>query len=139
MAATSSSRSTSEIADLVRDFNGQLRLARASELASHGLLLESERILCQIGVSQASAAELDLLARIHVRQGRFEDARKRWEQALTRDEGSRASFEECLRELEAVSIHQMKIRMITWWVTMILLVASLALGVWTLIRLAIQN
>jgi hypothetical protein len=139
MATTSSSRNTTEMAELIRDFNRKLRLARASELASHGLLLESERILCEIGVSQVSGAELDLLARIHVRQGRFEDARKRWEQALARDEGSRAKFEECLRELEVFSIHKMKIRVITWWVTIILLMASLALGTWTLIRLAIQN
>ncbi len=137
--ADSPLRAPSDLRQVLREFDERLRLARASELASLHHCQKAEEVLCAGGVSKASAAELDLLARIHVRQGRFEDARKRWEQAVARDEGSRAKFEECLRVLEDFSLTQMKRRVIEWWLTLALLAVSLGLGIWILIRLAVQG
>ncbi len=114
-------------------FNEQLRLARASELALLGHLERAEGVLCQGGISRASAAELDLLARIHVRQGRFEDARQRWLKALERDAADRAVIQSCLTELETYSVRFMKRRIIEWYATLVLLVLTLFLGVYVLV------
>ena len=92
-------RDNTKLGSLLREFDERLRLARATELASCNRLLEAEAMLCQEGVSQATAAELDLLARIHIQQGCFKEARRRWERAISLDEGSREKFEECLRVL----------------------------------------
>ncbi len=125
---------TKEVDRVVREFDERLRLARASELASCNRLLEAEALLCPKGVGAASAAELDLLARINVRQCRFAEARKRWEQAIAREESRRGEFEQCLRVLEAYSAQSLKRRLIEWWVTLTLLVISLGIGIWNLIR-----
>lgn len=132
--ATSFQRTPNDLRQVLREFDERLRLARASELALLNHLQRAEEVLCAGGISKASSAELDLLARIHVRQGRFEDARKRWEKAIDRDEGSRSKFEECLQELEAFSAKQMKRRLIEWRVSLALLSFSLLIGVWILIR-----
>lgn len=125
---------TKEVDRVVREFDERLRLARASELASCNRLLEAEALLCPKGVGAASAAELDLLARINVRQCRFAEARKRWEQAIAREESRRGEFEQCLRVLEAYSAQSLKRHLIEWWVTLTLLVISLGIGIWNLIR-----
>jgi tetratricopeptide (TPR) repeat protein len=132
--ATSFQRTPNDHRLALREFDVRLRLARASELALLNHLNRAEQVLCEMGISKASAEELDLLARIHVRQGRFEDARKRWEKAIDRDEGNRSKFEECLRELEDFSVKQMKRRLIEWRVSLALLSFSLLIGIWILIR-----
>ena len=48
-----------------------IRLARATELVQSGRLLEAEAVLVQNGELPHNASELDLLARIAARQGRF--------------------------------------------------------------------
>jgi tetratricopeptide (TPR) repeat protein len=60
----------------------QIRLARATELAQSGRLLEAEAILTDNGKLPDNAGELDLLARIAARQGRFDEARRCWNAAI---------------------------------------------------------
>jgi hypothetical protein len=85
-----------ELRRLAKQFDDRTKLARASELARDGRLLEAEGMLYQ-GPPQ-SVDELDLLARIHVRQGRFEDARRRWKDAAKLD-GSH-THDECIELLD---------------------------------------
>lgn len=122
-----------EVNRLVEEFDERLRLARASELASGNRLLEAEAVLCPKGTGAAGASELDMLARIHVRQYRFADARKRWEQAASHDETRRAEFEECLRVLDDYRARLTKRRLIEWRVSVALFVASLVLFIWSLL------
>ena len=85
-----------ELRRLAKQFDDRTKLARASELALDGRLLEAEGLLYQ-GPPQ-SVDELDLLARIHIRQGRFEDARRRWKDAAKLD-GSH-THDECIELLD---------------------------------------
>jgi hypothetical protein len=84
----------SDLRRLAKQFDDRTKLARASELARDGRLLEAEGLLCQGKGLPESVEELDLLARIHVKQGRFDDARRRWRDAGKLD-GS-PSHDECI-------------------------------------------
>ena len=96
------SKSTDEhrigLRETVESFDTRLRLARASELAIAGRFIEAESLLLpQRG--EVSAAELDLLARINVRQGNVEKAHNCWLRAI--EQGSeRANYEECIEVLK---------------------------------------
>jgi hypothetical protein len=79
-------------------FDNRMKLARASELARDGRLLEAEGVLCQGKGIPQTVTELDLLARIHVQQGRFEDAKRRWRDAAKLD-GSH-THDECIEVLD---------------------------------------
>jgi len=76
----------------------QIRLARATELAQSGRLLEAEAVLAQNGELPRSARELDLLARIAARQGRFDEARRRWNAAIQTEPGNEI-YRQCLEHL----------------------------------------
>ncbi len=85
--------------NLTKRFDERLRLARASELAAYGHLLAAETLLCPGSHLPTVAEELDLLARIHVHQGRFNEARRRWHDAVKT--GVRADeYEECIKVLD---------------------------------------
>ena len=127
-------RGNQEVVRLVRQFDERLRLARAAELASCNRLLEAEALLCPEGVALASAAELDVLARINVKQCRFADAKKRWEQAISRSEDRRAKFEQCLKALDTYSVQWLKRRTIMWWVTLAVLTVWLIVSIWVFVR-----
>ena len=88
----------SELRWLGKQFDDRVKLARASELARDGRLLEAEGVLCQGKGLPQTVDELDLLARIHVQQGRFEDARRRWRDAAKLD-GSH-THDECIEVLD---------------------------------------
>jgi hypothetical protein len=122
-----------EISRLVLKFDEQLRIFRASELAACNRLLEAAALLCPAGRNASSAAELDMLARINVRQGRFAEARKYWEQAITCDNGKKGEYVQCLKVLEVFSAQYYKQRVIHWWIALGLLTLSLAISIWTLI------
>ncbi len=77
---------------------GQIRLARAAELAQSGRFLEAEAALIHNGQLPQSAPELDLLARIAARQGRFDEARQRWNVALQMDPGNE-TYRQCIEHL----------------------------------------
>ena len=76
----------------------QIRLARATELAQSGRLLEAEALLAQNGELPHHAGELDLLARIAARQGRFHEARRRWNAAIQIEPGAEI-YRQCLGRL----------------------------------------
>jgi len=59
-------------------FDRKIQLARASELALSGRLLEAEALLISKEQLPDTWEELDLLARIRVREGKFTDALKLW-------------------------------------------------------------
>ena len=61
--------------------------------------LEAEEVLCPGMRIPGSAEELDLLARIQVRQGKVEKARKYWRHAAEMSM-ERAHYEECIQVLE---------------------------------------
>jgi len=76
----------------------QIRLARATELAQSGRLLEAEAVLARNAELSHNASELDLLARIAARQGRFEEARRRWNAAIQIGPGNEI-YRQCLENL----------------------------------------
>lgn len=105
----------------------QIRLARATELAQSGRLLEAEAVLVQNGRLPHNASELDLLARIAARQGRFHEARRRWEAALQIEPGNEI-YRQCLEHLTPAR------RIFRWIVNS--QATLLNLLVWTTIALA---
>ena len=88
-----------DLLHLVERFEDRLRLARATELASCNRFLEAEALLCPGGRQPGSGDEFDLLARMHVQQGRFDLAKKLWSEAARMGE-RRDEFQECLRVLD---------------------------------------
>lgn len=82
----------------LQDCFAQIRLARATEFAQSGRLLEAEAVLAQNGELPRNANELDLLARIAARQGRFDEARRRWNAAL-QIEPENEIYRQCLEHL----------------------------------------
>jgi hypothetical protein len=121
-----------EVQQLAKRFDDRLRLARASELASWGHLLEAESLLCPGRHLPMSADELDLLARIHVKQGRFDQAKRRWEDAAKIGD-RRAEFEECLKVLDDWLVFRK--RTWIWRIRLAMCAVALLLSVWILVRL----
>jgi tetratricopeptide (TPR) repeat protein len=76
----------------------QIRLARATELAQSGRYLEAEAVLVRNGGLPDNPHELDLLARIAARQGRFDEARQYWNAALLKEPGNEI-YRECMEHL----------------------------------------
>jgi len=82
----------------IDEYVDQVRFARAAQLAQSEKYLEAEGILCANGHLPESPRELDLLARIAVRQGRSAQARRLWEAALSRAPQNEI-YQECLARL----------------------------------------
>jgi tetratricopeptide (TPR) repeat protein len=82
----------------LQDSFDQIRLARATELAQSGRLLEAEAVLARNGELPPKAKELDLLARIAARQGHFDEARRRWNAAIKIEPGNEM-YRRCLENL----------------------------------------
>ena len=109
----------------------QIRLARATELAQSGRLLEAEAMLAQNGELPRNASELDLLARIAARQGRFNEARRRWNAAMQIEPGN-AIYRQCIEHLTParrivtlIAHHQDTLLNILVWTTIAFAVAVL--------------
>lgn len=83
----------------VERFERRLRVARASDLAISGRSLEAAALLESEGRVPTSWAELDLLARIRVREGKLADAFKLWTQGAALDPQERRA-RICLASLE---------------------------------------
>ena len=121
-----------ELQRIVQQFESRMLLARAAELASAGRLLEAQVLLCPNEATPKSADELDLLARIYVKQGHNDLAKRRWQEALESGE-RRTEFEECLKALDdyqeqILSRHKMMLRGIelSLWVIALLFFLWLA-------------
>ena len=121
-----------EVQRLTTRFEDRLRLSRASELASWGRLLEAEALICPGRHQPMSADELDLLARIHVKQGQFDQARRRWEDAAKVGD-RRDEFEECLKVLEDWLAFRKC--MWIWRGQLAMCTVALLLTIWILVRL----
>ncbi|WP_395745396.1 hypothetical protein [Prosthecobacter sp.] len=123
-----------EVTRLVRQFDERLRLARATELASCNRLLEAESLLCPGGAAAASVAELDLLARVHVKQGRFDAAKRRWEEAASRSTERAAEMERCLKALDAYAVQHYRRRLVIWWTSLLLLTLWLVISFYVILK-----
>jgi predicted Zn-dependent protease len=109
----------------------QIRLARATELAQSGRLLEAESVLIQNGELPGSTSELDLLARIAARQGRFDEARRRWKAAMQL-EPQNDVYRHCIENLtparrivRLIAHHQDTLLNVLVWTTIAFAVAAL--------------
>jgi hypothetical protein len=71
------------LARIIGRFDHRMGLARASELALSGRLLEAETLLLSKERFPNTWEELDLLARIRVRQGKLADALRLWGRGAT--------------------------------------------------------
>jgi hypothetical protein len=88
----------SSVYSLAAAFAEQIRLARASELAFNDRLLAAEALLCPQGIMPKGCEELDLLARILVRQRRYSEAYRAWVKAF-KTTGEKERLRLCLRVL----------------------------------------
>ena len=87
------------LSEAIDRFDRKIRLARASELALSDRLLEAEALLTSEERFPVTWDELDLLARIRVREGKFADALKLWNRGAsmpTRSSGAHA----CIASLQ---------------------------------------
>lgn len=123
-----------EMQRLTKRFDDRLRLSRASEMAMLGRLLEAEAILCPGRHLPMSADELDLLARMYVKQGHYVLARKRWQDAIIIGE-RRIEFEECIRVLDLWLEHRQQLWI--WRIRLCMYLVAILLAFWLLIRLGL--
>jgi hypothetical protein len=89
------------------------------------LLVEEHQIAC-------SAAELDLLARIAAREGRFHKARQRWEAALHL-EPDNETFRACLRGLTVARRFRLWLRNLLNVLFGLLVLSALVVGIGALL------
>ena len=79
-----------------------------------------------------SADELDLMARIHLKQGQFDLAKRRWEDGLKLVD-RRVEFEKCLKVLEEWLVFRKQTWI--WRIRLAMCAVALLLTVWIFIRL----
>jgi hypothetical protein len=82
----------------VDDLFDQFRLAHAVELAAHGKTREADAVLRSNGLRSLGPGELDLLARIAVKENCFGEARSLWIEAVRLAPDNRI-YMECLETL----------------------------------------
>ncbi|MDD5200533.1 MAG: hypothetical protein PHC88_12110 [Terrimicrobiaceae bacterium] len=127
-----------DLREIVAVFESRMRLARASEHAVAGRLLEAEALLALPGKQPDTWDEIDLLARIRVRQGKFTEAMQLWKQSLAfpgHDEVVAARVE----SLNTYAIWQLEKRRKMWLALAIawaVIIAS-TLG-WLVVRLIVH-
>lgn len=109
------------------EYVDQVRFARAAQLAHSGRYLEAQGVLCVNGQLPEIPRDLDLLARIAVRQGHVSEARRLWELALSK-EPQNSTYQECLQrlgELPRIRIPFDTALTCAIWVTNILAITTL--------------
>jgi len=94
-------------AAIIEGFSKKLRLARASELALSRKFLEAESLLCGRGLVSSDPDDLDLLARIYLKQERFTDAREAWNRASVADQ-NKTRYAPLLEELAKLEIEYVR-------------------------------
>jgi hypothetical protein len=126
---------STEVEDLTRDFSRRLKVARAAELACAGRLLKAEALLCPAGTAPKNCEELDLLARILVRQKRFVEAHRLWRRAFEKA-NDKERIRRCIVVLEDyVDRHARRLRLL-WtlgfalWIVLIVLILAYFIGRW---------
>src|SRR5262245_54841124 len=88
---------TSNLAGIAGGSDGLVRFARVEELAFSNRLLEAESLISPGGAPK-DPNELALIARIRVRQSRFAEGLKLWQQVL-RLPSHKAKTEACIERL----------------------------------------
>lgn len=83
-----------------------------------------------------SSDELDLLAKIHVRQGRYDQARKRWEDAV-RIGDCRALYEERIKVLD--DWLEYRHRILVWRIKIGIWLVAVSISVLVLVRISSPN
>lgn len=98
MSDLQQSLSAQSTRNVLQQVFGEIRLARATELAQSERFAEAEAVLREGGYEPQTAGELDLLARMAAQQGNFDKARRLWNQAV-QVEPENATFRLCLKSL----------------------------------------
>lgn len=115
-------------------FNRRIRLARAAELARCGRLLEAAALL---DTRESASEELDLLARIKVREGKFADARRLWGRCAAQSSGSTTALR-CIASLEkyaaATFRRHRQLYLVLWFVWSIAVLSVVAVVTWQPLR-----
>jgi hypothetical protein len=81
-----------------------------------------------------SADELDLLARIYVKQGRYSQARRRWKDAL-KVGGEHTKFKQCIEALDQWLEYRQEL--LFWRIKLGLYLVAILLSFWLLFRLGL--
>jgi|ERR1035438_1968429 hypothetical protein len=122
----------SAAAEVLMRFFEQNLLARATELARSGRLLEAEALLTN-GRGPQSAKEMDLLARIAAQSQRYEQAERLWTAARERDPENQ-EYPRGIGALVEERKKQERIRGALLWASMgalVLLTALVCVMLWT--------
>jgi hypothetical protein len=126
---------SNQVEELTREFSRRLKVARAAELACAGRLLKAEALLCPTGTAPKNCEELDLLARILVRQKRFIEAHRVWRKAFERTQ-ERERILGCIRALEDYFESYGRQKTLVWavgfalWVILMTIVLVCFIGRW---------
>ncbi|HEX8475542.1 MAG TPA: OmpA family protein [Pyrinomonadaceae bacterium] len=100
-----------------------LAISQASELARVGRYSEADQLLSELKTGDASAAVLDLRARIHAQQGRLSAAEAFWTRALHLDPANLA-YNEALRRISRMQRRRLHaLRPLLWTLAAVLCVA----------------
>jgi hypothetical protein len=124
-----------EVQDLTSEFSRRLRVARAAELARAGRFLKAEAVLSPNGGVPKNCDELDLLARILVRQKRFAEAHRHWRRAFEKA-NDKERIRRCIVVLEDyVDRHARRLRLLwtlgfAFWVVLMVLILAYFMGRW---------
>lgn len=124
-----------EVEDLTSEFSRRLRVARAAELARAGRLLKAEALLCPTGTAPKNCEELDLLARILVRQKRFAEAHRHWKKAFEKA-NDKERIRRCIVVLQDyVERYARRLRLLwtlgfAFWVVLIMVIFAYFIGRW---------
>jgi hypothetical protein len=126
----SQERATQQLRDMLKECFVQVRFARAAELARSGRHLEAEGLLSPNGQEPTDPKELDLLARIFVRQRRYRCARRLWEIALMRSPG-KADYERAIERTRDAERFEAMLRKGAMLALLGLAVTTMIIAVWS--------
>ena len=125
------------VARIIGHFDRRMRLARASELALSGRLLEAETLLVSKERFPNTWEELDLLARIRVLEGKLADALKLWRRGATISTHS-ARAHACIASLQKHAAEkfgrQKQMFIVLWALWSTAVVGVVAIVVWKTFR-----
>lgn len=105
--------SESAVRSAIAKFNDRQMLARASDLALAGHLVEAEALVRGDCEKRLTPAGFDLIARIRVSQGQFERAQEYWEKSLE-EGGDKKQILNCLDTLADYQKLILERRLLFW-------------------------
>src|SRR5271165_5336180 len=126
---------SAQVEDLTSEFSRRLRIARAAELARTGQLLKAEALLCPTGTAPKHCDELDLLARILVKQKRFAEAHRHWRKAFEKAH-EKERIRKCILVLQDYVERDARRLRLIWtvgfalWVGLMIAVLTYFIGRW---------